>query len=111
MGHAAIAEVVRQHVVIEEWLSGADGAGFDSFVAALADEFEIVTPNGRPSPSPRWSRGSRATVPAAGVKIEVRSARVLAATTISSSVRAPRNGSPIERTRTDKHVDRGVRAT
>ena len=46
MDHPAIAEVVRQHHVIEQWLSGVDRTGFDSFAAALGDDFEIVTPDG-----------------------------------------------------------------
>ena len=57
MDHPAIAEVVRQHDVIEQWLSGADRAGFDSFVAALADEFEIVTPDGETVPKPELVEG------------------------------------------------------
>jgi hypothetical protein len=67
--------------VIEQWLSGADRAGFDSFVAALADEFEIVTPDGETVRKPELVEGFGAAFGAApGVKIEVRGARVLAET-------------------------------
>ena len=81
MDHPAIDEVVRQHVVIEQWLSGADRAGFDSFAAALGDEFEIVTPDGETVAKPALVEGFAGAFGAApGVKIEVKSARVLAAT-------------------------------
>ena len=81
MEHPAIDEVVRQHLVIEQWLSGADRAGFDSFVAALADEFEIVTPDGETVAKSELVEGFAGAFGAApGVKIEVKSARVLAAT-------------------------------
>ena len=79
MDHPAIAEVVRQHHVIEQWLSGTDRADIDSFVAALADEFEIVTPDGETVRKPDLVEGFGAAFGAApGVKIEVKGVRVLA---------------------------------
>jgi hypothetical protein len=81
MDHPAIAEVVRQHHVIEQWLSGTDRAGIDSFVAALADDFEIVTPDGETVRKPELVDGFRAAFGTApGVKIEVRDARLIAGT-------------------------------
>jgi hypothetical protein len=81
MDHPAIAEVVRQHHVIEQWLSGTDRAGIDSFGAALADEFEIVTPDGETVTKPALVEGFGAAFGAApGVKIEIRAARVIAET-------------------------------
>jgi hypothetical protein len=116
MDHPAIAEVVRQHVVIEQWLSGTDRAGFDSFVAALADEFEIVTPDGETVRKPELVEGFGAAFGASpGVKIEAKSARVLAETDglvvvhyeewqseceqpnqrVSTAVFAPRDSAPL----------------
>jgi len=79
--HPAIAEVVRQHRVIEQWLAGTDRAGFDSFAAALGDDFEIVTPDGGTVAKPALVEGFGAAFGAApGVRIEVRDARVIAET-------------------------------
>ncbi len=79
MDHPAIAEVVRQHVVIERWLSGSDRGGFDSFVAALGDEFEIVTPDGETVAKPALVKGFEGAFGASpGMRIDVKGARVIA---------------------------------
>ena len=79
MDHPAIAEVVRQHVVIEQWLSGTDSTGFDSFVAALGDEFEIVTPDGDTVAKPALVEGfASAFGGSPGLEIEVHDARLIA---------------------------------
>ena len=78
MEHSAIDEVIRQHVVIEQWLSGADDAGFDTFVAALGDEFEIVTPDGETVSKAALVEGFAGAFGASpGLTIEVRDARAI----------------------------------
>ena len=79
MERSAIDEVVRQHVVIEQWLSGSDRAAFDAFVAALGDEFAIVTPDGETVSKAALVDGfARAFGASPGLKIEVREARTIA---------------------------------
>jgi hypothetical protein len=79
--HPAVAEVVRQHVAIQDWLSGANASAWDSFVAALDARFEIVTPGGETVAKPALLDGFRAafgTDPA--IRIEIRDAHVVAET-------------------------------
>jgi len=77
--HPAIAEVVRQHVVIQEWLSGTDDRGWASFHAALADDFEILTPDGETVRKPELLDGFRGAFGAApGITVEIKHARVMA---------------------------------
>ena len=84
--HAAVQEIRRQHVVIEQWLTGADRRGWDSFSAALDDEFEIVAPDGTVSAKPALLEGFSAAFGAVSpLVIEVRNA-VLVVTDASTAI-------------------------
>ena len=86
--HPAVAEVVRQHVAIQGWLSGANASAWDSFVAALDEAFEIVTPDGETVAKPVVLEGFRAAFGAdPGITIEIRDARVVAETDAIAVVR------------------------
>jgi hypothetical protein len=80
---AAAAEVVRHHVCIERWLSGADPAS-DSVFAALADahlpEFALVGPDGVPRDRADvlgMLRAAHGAVP--GLRITIADVRAVAA--------------------------------
>jgi hypothetical protein len=86
--HPAVAEVVRQHVAIQDWLSGANASAWDSFVAALDDGFEIVTPDGDTVAKPALLEGFRTAFGTdSGITIEIRDAHVVAATDAMAVVR------------------------
>ena len=75
--HSAIDEVVRQHVFIEAWMSGAavDDDGWDTFARALADDFVIVPPSGVAEPKATLlDRFHPARNVAPGVVVEIRNA-------------------------------------
>lgn len=79
--HPAVGEVVRQHIAIQDWLSGADASAWDSFVGALDDGFEIVTPDGETVAKSILLDGFRAAFGAdPGITIEIRDAHVVAET-------------------------------
>jgi len=86
--HPAVAEVVRQHVAIQSWLSGADASVWDSFVSALDDRFEIVTPDGETVARPALLEGFRGAFGVdPGITIDIRDAHVVAATDAMAVVR------------------------
>ena len=73
MEHPAVQEVRRQHVMIEGWLRGDDRSGWDSFVAALDDRFEIVAPDGKITAKPALLDGFKGAFGALpGLDLDIR---------------------------------------
>jgi hypothetical protein len=86
--HVAVQEIRRQHTVIEQWLTGADRNGWDSFAAALDDAFEIVAPDGTVTGKPALLEGFRSAFGTVSpLVIEVRSAVVVATDARTAVVR------------------------
>lgn len=86
--HPAVAEVIRQHVAIQEWLSGENAGAWDAFVAALDAGFEIVTPDGETVTKRDLLEGFRAAFGTApGITIEIRDPHLVAATDAVAVVR------------------------
>ncbi|TDE22096.1 DUF4440 domain-containing protein [Nonomuraea mesophila] len=73
-------EVIRQHQVIEGWLTGAaDRAGFAAFSDALAPGFTLVGPDGVAMAREQvraWVEGSHGSAP--HLRITIRDVRVVA---------------------------------
>ncbi|MFI6297220.1 DUF4440 domain-containing protein [Nonomuraea sp. NPDC050790] len=73
-------EVVRHHEVIERWLSGEPGQGFEEFERAHAEGFTLAGPDGRTLDRGQVLRQVRELRGAApGLRIEIRDVRVVAA--------------------------------
>ena len=75
-------------MAIQGWLSGADASVWHSFVAALDDGFEIVTPAGETVARAallEGFRGAFGTDP--GITLEIRDAHIVAATDAMAVVR------------------------
>ncbi len=86
--HVAVREIRRQHTVIEQWLTGADRSGWDSFAAALDDAFEIVAPDGTVTGKPALLEGFRAAFGTVSpLVIDVRNAVVVATDASTAVVR------------------------
>lgn len=76
----AVDEVIRQHVFIEAWMSGApvDPTEWQLFADVLADDFVIVPPSGVAKPKAALLQGfeaARGVMP--GVRVEIRNAHTL----------------------------------